>query len=232
MSKRIIYGESSREALIKGINAVADAVKVTLGPKGRNVVIDRDFNTPQIVNDGITIAKEVELDDPIENSGAKLVIGMAEKANDQVGDGSTSTIILAQAMVNEGMKHISNGSNAVAIKNGMLKASQDVAKELDRMAVPVDTCAKIAQVAALSAGNDDSVGELIANAMEKVGKDGVITVGESKSFDTTLEVTEGMQFERGYISAYFATDPEKGEAVYENPYVLCVNKAHRPFPSL
>lgn len=224
MSKKIIYGEDSREALIKGINAVGDAVRVTLGPKGRNVVIDKEYGTPQIINDGISIAKEVELDDSIENMGAKLIINMAEKANDEVGDGSTSTIILAQAMVNSGMSAIQEGCNAVAIKNGMLNAAHDICKNLSDMAVPVDTSERIAQVASLSAGNDDEVGKLIAEAMGKVGKEGVITVGESKSFETELEVTEGMQFNRGFISPYFATDSEKGEAVYENPYILCANR--------
>lgn len=224
MSKKIIYGEDSREALIKGINAVGDAVRITLGPKGRNVVIDKEYGTPQIINDGISIAKEVELDDPIENMGAKLVINMAEKANDEVGDGSTSTIIMAQAMVNAGMSAIQDGCNAVAIKNGMLEAAHDICKDLSDMAVPVDTSERIAQVASLSAGNDDEVGKLIAEAMGKVGKEGVITVGESKSFETELEVTEGMQFNRGFVSPFFATDQEKGEAVYENPYILCANR--------
>jgi len=224
MSKKIIYGEDSRELLVNGINAVGNAVRVTLGPKGRNVVIDKEYGTPQIINDGISIAKEVELDDPIENMGAKLVINMADKANDEVGDGSTSTIILAQAMVNSGMSAIQEGCNAVAIKNGMLEAAHDICKDLSNMSVPVDTSERIAQVASLSAGNDDEVGKLIAEAMDKVGKEGVITVSESKSFETELEVTEGMQFNRGFISPYFATDSEKGEAVYENPYILCANR--------
>lgn len=225
MSKKIIYGVEAREALIKGVNAVADAVKVTIGPKGRNVIIEKEYGSPQIINDGVSIAKEVELSDPIENSGAKLIIDVASKTNDVAGDGTSTSTILAQAMIEEGLRAISTGYNAVQVKKGMQLAAQEIAKTLDSLSVPVDTSETIAQVASISAGNDSEVGALIAEAMEKVGKDGVITVGESKSFDTSLEVTEGMQFDRGYISPYFATDMEKGEAVYENCYVLCINKS-------
>ena len=224
MTKKIVYGEESRAALVKGVNAVADAVKVTLGPKGKNVIIEKEYGDPQIINDGISIAKEVELEDPIENSGAKLIIAAASHANDEAGDGSSTTVILTQAMVNEGVKNIARGRNAIAIKNSMNQTAQEIAKILDKKALPVDSSSAIAQVATISAGNDDSVGKLIEEAMEKVGRDGVITVGESKTFETTLDVTEGMQFDRGFISQYFATDMEKGEAVYENPYVLCANK--------
>lgn len=224
MAKKIVYGEESRASLIKGINAVADAVRVTLGPKGKNVIIEKDYGDPQIINDGISIAKEVELEDPVENTGAKLIIAAANKANDEAGDGSSTTIILTQAMIKEGMKNLSAGRNAVSLKNGMNRAAEEVAKILDEKAIPVNTSQAISQVATISAGNDESVGKIIEEAMERVGKDGVITVGESKTFETTLEVTEGMQFDRGYINPYFATDPEKGEAVYENPYVLCVNR--------
>ena len=224
MSKKIVYGEESRAALVKGVNAVANAVRVTLGPKGKNVIIEKEYGDPQIINDGISIAKEVELEDPIENSGAKLIIAAASHANDEAGDGSSTTVILTQAMVNEGVKNIARGRNAIAIKNSMNATAQEIAKILDKKAIPVDSSAAIAQVATISAGNDESVGKLIEEAMEKVGRDGVITVGESKTFETTLEVTEGMQFDRGFISQYFATDLEKGEAVYENPYVLCANK--------
>lgn len=224
MGKKIVYGEDSRKALIKGVNAVADAVKVTLGPKGKNVIIEKEYGSPQIINDGVSIAKEIELDDPIENSGAKLIQDVASKTNDLAGDGTTTSCILTQAMLIEGVKRLSTGCNAVEIKKGMSVAAHEIAEELDKVARPVNTAEEIAQVAAISAGNDMEVGKLIADAMEKVGKDGVITVGESKSFETTLEVTEGMQFDRGFISPYFATDPERGEAVYENPYVLCVNK--------
>ena len=224
MAKKIVYGDESRNALIKGVNAVADAVKVTLGPKGKNVIIEKEYGDPQIINDGVSIAKEVELEDPIENAGAKLIISAAARANDEAGDGSSTTVILTQAMVNEGVKNIAKGRNAIAIKNSMNKTAHRVVQLLDEKAIPVDSSEAIAQVATISAGNDESVGKIIEEAMEKVGRDGVITVGESKTFETSLEVTEGMQFDRGYISQYFATDEEKGEAVYENPYILCTNK--------
>ena len=224
MAKKIVYGEEAREALIKGVNAVADAVKVTIGPKGRNVIIEKEYGSPQIINDGVSIAKEVEIEDPIENSGAKLVIDVASKTNDNVGDGTSTSCVLAQAMINEGLRAVEKGYNAVQVKKGMQLAAQEIAKKLDELATPVDTSDAIAQVAAISAGNDEEVGKLIAEAMDRVGKDGVITVGESSSFDTTLEVTEGMQFDRGFVSPYFATDAEKGVAEYENCYVLCVNK--------
>ena len=224
MVKKIVYGEEAREALIKGVNAVADAVKVTIGPKGRNVIIEKEYGSPQIINDGVSIAKEVEIEDPIENSGAKLVIDVASKTNDNVGDGTSTSCVLAQAMINDGLRAVEKGYNAVQVKKGMQLAAQEIATRLDELATPVDTSEAIAQVAAISAGNDEEVGKLIAEAMERVGKDGVITVGESSSFDTTLEVTEGMQFDRGYISPYFATDAEKGVAEYENCYVLCINR--------
>lgn len=224
MAKKIVYGEEAREALIKGVNAVADAVKVTIGPKGRNVIIEKEYGSPQIINDGVSIAKEVEIEDPIENSGAKLVIDVASKTNDNVGDGTSTSCVLAQAMINEGLRAVEKGYNAVQVKKGMQLAAQEIAKKLDELATPVDTSDAIAQVAAISAGNDEEVGKLIAEAMERVGKDGVITVGESSSFDTTLEITEGMQFDRGFISPYFATDAEKGIAEYEDCYVLCVNR--------
>lgn len=224
MTKKISYGAEARTSLIKGINAVADVVKVTLGPKGRNVVIEKENGIPQIINDGISIAKEVELEDPIENAGVKLVQEASSKANDSAGDGSTTTIILTQAMINEGVKNIDVGCSAVEIKNGMQQAAIDIAKKLDEIAIPVNTSEAIEQVATVSAGNDKTIGSLIAEAMDKVGKDGIITVSESSTFNTTLEVTQGMQFDRGFISPYFATDPEKGEAVYDNPYILCVNK--------
>jgi chaperonin GroEL len=224
MVKKIVYGEEAREALIKGVNAVADAVKVTIGPKGRNVIIEKEYGSPQIINDGVSIAKEVEVEDPIENSGAKLVIDVTSRTNETAGDGTSTSAVLAQAMISSGLRAINEGYNAVQVKKGMQLAAQEIAKTLDTLAVPVDTSEAIAQVAAISAGNDEEVGNLIAEAMEKVGKDGVITVGESKSFDTSLEITEGMQFDRGYISPYFATDMEKGEATYDDCYVLCVNK--------
>ena len=224
MTKKIVYSDKSREALVNGINAVADVVKVTIGPKGKNVVIEKENGIPQIINDGVTIAREVELEDPIENAGAKLIQEAALKANDSAGDGSSTTCVLVQAMVNEGMRNLSKGCNAVEIKKGMISAAKEITKNLDRKAIQVNTANAIKQVASISAGNDNEIGELIAEAVEKVGKDGIITVSESKTFETSLEVTEGMQFDRGYISQYFVTDAEKGEAVYENPYVLCVNK--------
>lgn len=223
MGKKIVYGVEAREALISGVDAVANAVKVTLGPKGRNVIIEKEYGSPQIINDGVSIAKEVELDDPIENSGAKLVIDVAAKTNDLAGDGTTTSCVLVQAMIKGGLSEAAS-HNVVEIKKGMQLAGKDISEALDKMAKPVDTSEAIAQVAAISAGNDEEVGKLIAEAMNEVGKDGVITVGESKSFETTIEVSEGMQFDRGFISPHFATDMEKGEAVYDNPYVLCVNK--------
>lgn len=224
MVKKIVFNEESRKGLVKGINAVADVVKVTLGPKGRNVVIEKEVGVPQIINDGVSIAREVELEDPIENSGAKLIQEAALKANDSGGDGTSTCSVLVQALVNEGIKNITRGCNAVEIKKGMMYAAKEVVKQLDKKAIPVNNSETIKQVASISAGNDDEVGSLIAEAMNKVGKDGIITVSESKTFETSLEITEGMQFDRGYISQYFVTDAEKGEAVYENPYVLCVNK--------
>ena len=224
MSKKIVYGEESRAALVKGVNAVANAVRVTLGPKGKNVIIEKEYGDPQIINDGISIAKEVELEDPIENSGAKLIIAAASHANDEAGDGSSTTVILTQAMVNEGVKNIARGRNAIAIKNSMNATAKEVAEILEKKAIPVDSSAAIAQVATISAGNDEAVGKLVEEAMEKVGRNGVITVGESSTFETTLEVTEGMQFDRGFVSQYFATDMEKGEAVYENPLILCTTR--------
>ena len=225
MNKKIMYGEEARASLVKGVNAVADVVKVTLGPKGKNVVIDKEYGDPQIINDGVSIAKEVELEDPAENAGARLIISAATKANEISGDGSTSSILLSQTMVNEGLKSLSAGRNSVSIKNGMNAAARDVVKLLGEQAVPVNTSEAITNVAAISAGNDKEIGKLIAEAVEKVGKDGIITVSESKTFDTTLEVVEGMQFDKGYISQYFVTDSEKMEASYENPYILCINKS-------
>ena len=230
MGKKIVYGEQARDSLIKGVNAVADAVKVTIGPKGRNVIIEKEYGSPQIINDGVSIAKEVELDDPIENAGAKLIIDAASKTNDSVGDGTSTSTVLTQSILYTGLQAISvvdsvkENINVVELKKGMHMAAKDAITELDNIAIPVETDESIIQVASVSAGNDDEVGELISQAMNEVGKDGVITVGESKSFDTSIELSEGMQFDRGYISPYFATDAEKGEAVYDNPYVLCVNK--------
>lgn len=224
MAKRIIFDEEARKALLKGIDAVADAVKVTLGPKGRNVILTKKFGAPQIVNDGVTIAKEIELKDALENSGAQLLKEVSSKTNDIAGDGTTTASVLAQAIVREGLKNLTAGANPMSMKRGIDKAVEAAVEKIKSMARPVNTKEEIAQVAAISAGNNREIGDRIANAMEKVGNDGVITIEESKSSETTLKVVEGMQFDKGYISPYFVTDPERMEAVLEDAYVLCVNK--------
>lgn len=224
MTKRIIFDEEARKALLKGIDAVADAVKVTLGPKGRNVILTKKFGAPQIVNDGVTIAKEIELKDALENSGAQLLKEVSSKTNDVAGDGTTTASVLAQAIVREGLKNLTAGANPMSMKRGIDKAVDAAVEKIKSMARPVNTKEEIAQVAAISAGNNREIGDRIANAMEKVGNDGVITIEESKSSETTLKVVEGMQFDKGYISPYFVTDPERMEAVLEDAYVLCVNK--------
>ena len=224
MNKKIVYGDKAREALVRGVDAVADVVKVTLGPKGKNVIVDKEYGDPQIINDGVSIAKEVELEDPAENAGARLVISAAMKANEVAGDGTTTSVVLTQAIIKEGLKNLSAGRNSVSMKNGMNFAARDIIDMLESQAVSVNTNEAIVNVASISAGNDTEVGELIAEAMQKVGKDGIITVSESKTVDTSLEVVEGMQFDRGYVSQYFVTDTEKMEASFDNPYVLCVNK--------
>ena len=224
MAKRIIFDEEARKALLKGIDAVADAVKVTLGPKGRNVILTKKFGAPQIVNDGVTIAKEIELKDALENSGAQLLKEVSSKTNDVAGDGTTTASVLAQAIVREGLKNLTAGANPMSMKRGIDKAVEAAVEKIKAMSRPVNTKAEIAQVAAISAGNNKEIGELIAEAMEKVGHDGVITVEESKSFGTNLKVVEGMQFDKGYISPYFVTDPERMEDVLEDAYVFCCNK--------
>lgn len=224
MAKRIVFNEEARKALLNGIDAVADAVKVTLGPKGRNVILEKKYGAPQIVNDGVTIAKEIELKDGLENAGAQLLKEVSSKTNDVAGDGTTTASVLAQAIVREGLKNLTAGANPMSMKRGIDKAVEVSVKEIKDMSRPVNTKEEIAQVAAISAGNNKEIGELIAEAMEKVGHDGVITVEESKSFGTNLKVVEGMQFDKGYISPYFVTDPERMEAVLEDAYVLCVNK--------
>ena len=224
MAKRIVFDEEARKALLKGIDAVADAVKVTLGPKGRNVILTKKFGAPQIVNDGVTIAKEIELKDALENSGAQLLKEVSSKTNDVAGDGTTTASVLAQAIVREGLKNLTAGANPMSMKRGIDKAVEASVEKIKSMARPVNTKEEIAQVAAISAGNNREIGELIAEAMEKVGHDGVITVEESKSFGTNLKVVEGMQFDKGYISPYFVTDPERMEAVLEDAYVFCCNK--------
>ena len=224
MAKRIVFEEEARKSLLKGIDAVADAVKVTLGPKGRNVILQKKFGAPQIVNDGVTIAKEIELQDGLENAGAQLLKEVSSKTNDVAGDGTTTASVLAQAIVREGLKNLTAGANPMSMKRGIDKAVEISISKIKDLSRPVNTKEEIAQVAGISAGNNSEIGELIAEAMSKVGNDGVITVEESKSFGTNLKVVEGMQFDKGYISPYFVTDAERMEAVLEDAYVLCVNK--------
>ncbi len=223
MAKIIKFDESARRAMEKGVNALADTVKVTLGPKGRNVVLGKSFGSPMITNDGVTIAREIELSDPFENMGAQLVREVATKTNDIAGDGTTTATLLAQAIIREGLKNVAAGANPMIIKKGISKAVEAAVEELKGMSKQVETSADIAQVASVSAG-DETIGELIAQAMDKVGKDGVITVEESKTMGTDLTVVEGMQFDRGYLSSYMVTDTEKMEAVLENPYILITDK--------
>mgnify|MGYP002561587896 CR=1 FL=1 len=223
MSKLIKSGDEARKALEAGVNTLADTVKVTLGPKGRNVVLDKKFGAPLITNDGVTIAKEIELDDPFENMGAQLVREVSTKTNDVAGDGTTTAVVLAQAMIREGLKNLAAGANPIILKKGIQKAVDVTVDELKRITKPVSTKTEIAQVASISA-SDETVGELIADAMEKVGKDGVITVEESKTMKTELTVVEGMQFDRGYASAYMATNTDKMEAVLDNPLILITDK--------
>ncbi len=223
MAKQIKYGEEARRALEKGINALADTVKITLGPKGRNVVLDKKFGSPLITNDGVTIAKEIELEDPFENMGAQLVKEVATKTNDVAGDGTTTATLLAQAIVREGLKNLAAGANPMILKKGIAAAVDSAVEELKKISKPVDNKTAIAQVASISA-NDEEIGHLIADAMERVGKDGVITVEESKTLRTELTVVEGMQFDRGYASAYMVTDNEKMEAVLDNALILITDK--------
>lgn len=224
MAKKIAYDEDARKALEKGIDAVADAVKVTLGPKGRNVVLEKKFGAPQIVNDGVTIAKEVELQDNMENVGAQLVKEVSSKTNDVAGDGTTTAAVLAQAIVKEGLKNVAAGANPLDIKRGIDKAVAITVEEIKNSAKPIESKESISQVATISAGNDKEIGDLIADAMDRVGKDGVITVEEAKTIGTELKVVEGMQFDKGYISPYFVTDAERMESILEDVLVLCVNK--------
>lgn len=223
MAKEIKFDEEARRSLERGVNALADAVKVTLGPKGRNVVLEKKFGAPTITNDGVTIAKDIELEDPFENMGAQLVKEVATKTNDIAGDGTTTATLLAQAMVHEGMKNVAAGANPMILKKGIKAAVDTLVRELEKSAKKVKTKEEKAQVATISAG-DDEIGGLIADAMEKVGDDGVITVEDSKTMDTALETVEGMQFDRGYISPYMVTDPDKMEAVMSNPYVFITDR--------
>lgn len=223
MAKKLNYGEESRRAILAGVDKLADTVKITLGPKGRNVLLEKSYGSPTITNDGVSIAKEIDLEDQVENMGAQLVKEVATKTNDVAGDGTTTATLLAQAMIREGFKNVTAGANPMALKNGISGAVDVAVADLRGSAKAVNDKESIAQVASISAG-DDEIGKLIAEAMDKVGKDGVITVEESKSLDTTLEVVEGMEFDRGYLSPYMAGNSEKMEAVMENPYVLLTDK--------
>ena len=222
-AKQIKYGVDARKALEAGVNQLADTVRVTLGPKGRNVVLDKSFGAPLITNDGVTIAKEIELADPFENMGAQLIKEVASKTNDVAGDGTTTATVLAQAMVNEGMKNLAAGANPIILRKGMKKATDAAVEAIKAMSKPVGGKAQIARVAAISA-SDDEVGTMVADAMEKVSKDGVITIEESKTMKTELDLVEGMQFDRGYLSAYMCTDMDKMEANLDDPYVLITDK--------
>ena len=223
MAKKVLYNEEARKALLKGVDQLADAVKITLGPKGRNVVLDKKYGAPNIVNDGVSIASEIELKDPFENMGAQLVKEVATKTNDVAGDGTTTATLLAQSMIHEGMRNVAAGANPMVLKKGIEKAVDVLVGEIKKKAVSVDTKAKIAQVASVSSA-DSTIGNLIADAMEKVGNDGVITVEDSKTMGTSLKVVEGMQFDRGYLSPYMVSDADKMECVMNDPYILITDK--------
>ncbi len=223
MAKQIVYGEQARQAVLRGINQLADAVKITLGPRGRNVVLDKKFGSPTITKDGVTVAKEIDLKDSLENLGAQMAREVASKTSDLAGDGTTTATVLAQAIYREGVKHVVAGANPMDLKRGIERAVEVITAELKKMSKPVSG-KMVAQVGTISANNDEPIGTIIAEAMDKVGKDGVITVEEAKTMDTSLEVVEGMQFDRGYLSPYFVTDPERMEVVLENPYILIQEK--------
>src|SRR5204863_9470083 len=219
MAKQIIYGEESRQAILRGVNGLADAVKVTLGPKGRNVILSKAFGSPTITKDGVTVAKEIDLPDPLENMGAQMVREVASKTSDAAGDGTTPATVLAQAIYREGAKNVTAGANPMAIKRGIAHAVDAVVASLNAQSKPV-TGPMIAQVGTISANHDETIGRIIADQIDKVRKDGVITAEEAKNMETSLEVVEGMQFDRGYLSPYFVTDPERMEVVLENPFIL------------
>ena len=223
MPKQIAYSEQARRALEAGMNKLADSVRVTIGPKGRNVVLEKKWGAPTITNDGVSIAKEIELEDPYEKVGAELVKEVAKKTDDVAGDGTTTATVLAQALVREGLRNVAAGANPMSLKKGIEKATERVVEQLAQASKDVETKNQIASVAAISAGGDQSVGEIIAEAMDKVGKEGVITVEESNTFGLELELTEGMRFDKGLISQCFITDTERMEAVLEDPYILVVN---------
>ena len=223
MAKQIVYGDASRQGILRGVNSLANAVRVTLGPKGRNVILDKTFGSPTITKDGVTVAKEIELKDTLENMGAQMVKEVASKTSDVAGDGTTTATVLAQAIYREGAKNVTAGTNPMAIKRGIERSVEAMTVALEKMSIPV-TGAMIAQVGTISANHDETVGRIIAEAMDKVGKDGVITVEEAKSMETSLDVVEGMQFDRGYLSPYFVTDPERMEVVLESPFILIHEK--------
>src|SRR5205809_6835965 len=222
-AKDIIYAEECRQAILRGVNKLAEAVKVTLGPRGRNVVLEKKFGSPTSTKDGVTVAKEIELEDPKENMGAQLVREVASKTSEVAGDGTTTATVLAQAIYREGVKAVTAGANPMDLKRGIEKAVEKAIEEIQKVSKPVSSKA-IAQVGTISSNNDETIGEIIAQAMEKVGKDGVITVEEAKGLETSLEIVEGMQFDRGYLSPYFVTDAERMECVLENPYILINEK--------
>ncbi len=224
MAKQLAFEENARSKLLKGVNVLANAVKVTLGPKGRNVVIDKSFGSPTVTKDGVTVAKEIELEDRFENMGAQMVREVASKTSDLAGDGTTTATILAQSIYQEGAKRVTAGYSPMELKRGIDKAVEAIVAELGRMSKPTKDHKEIAQVGTISANNDPTIGGIIAEAMEKVGKEGVITVEEAKSMETSLEVVEGMQFDRGYLSPYFVTDPDRMEAVLDDPYILLYEK--------
>jgi chaperonin GroEL len=224
MSKKILYQDNARKALEKGMKIMVEAVAVTLGPRGRNVVLEKQFGSPQIINDGVTIAKEIELENPVENTGVALIRQAASKTNEVAGDGTTTSTVLAYAIVQEGMKNVAAGANPITLKIGIEKATKYIIEQINEVAQPIENMEAIAQVAAISAGNDDTVGSMIANALEKVGKDGIISLEEGKSTTTELDVTEGMRFEKGFVSPYFVNRPDKQEVVLENPYILITDK--------
>src|SRR3989337_1118105 len=224
MAKKITYSEDARQAILRGVNKLADAVKVTLGPKGRNVVIEKKFGSPTITKDGVTVAKEIELKDEIENAGAQMVREVASKTSDTAGDGTTTATVLAQAIYREGIKNVTAGANPMDLKRGVDKAVEVVVEEIKKLSNPTKDKKEISQVGTISANNDKTIGDLIAEAMDKVGKDGVITVEEAKSMDTSLDIVEGLQFDRGYLSPYFVTDAERMETVLEDPYILIYEK--------
>src|SRR5512136_2589550 len=224
MAKELKFDQEARNAILRGVNILADVVKVTLGPKGRNVILEKSFGAPTITKDGVTVAKEIELEDKFENMGAQMVKEVASKTSDVAGDGTTTATILAEAIYREGSKLVAAGMNPMSLKKGIDKGVQIVVEELKKISKPIKDKKEITQIGTISDNNDTTIGEIISESMEKVGKEGVITVEEAKSIETTLEIVEGMQFDRGYISPYFVTDPEKMEVNLESPYILLVEK--------